>query len=179
MDPQNKITNQVISANLKNVFKKAKRNQRGDLVLRHSRFIRLAVILLFLIFAGGTVVMFYSGSSLEVLAALGILTVALGLWGLGLIFSRIVVSDHMITSYQWSGKKRLNLYELTEIKHSQLWGGSIVLHSRHGNLLVPTDYAGTAEFVQILKEKLGEEFCSEASFAIFLRKKEMNSRRSY
>jgi len=170
------IINKMLAYNLRNVFKEAKRNKHGDMVLRQSWFIRFVMVLLLFIFAIGTAILFYTNQDLELAAFIGLLTLCLALWVVSLLCSKFVISDQDIVSYKWFRKKQLNLNDLKSIQHSNLWGGSIILRDSRKAITIPTEYAGSAEFVKHLVDKLGSEFCSSATYGIRIREKEMISK---
>lgn len=167
----------VVSANLRNVFKKAKRNKYGDMILRQSAWIRFVCLLLLVLFCC-TAIFFYEDENLEVAAVVGLLTVCLAFGVAALLISKVVVSDQEMISYKWYGKRRMKLSDLKSIQYSSLWGGSIVLRDSSRAITIPTEYAGAAEFVKHLVERLGPEFCSNATYAIRLREKEMIRKRN-
>ncbi|MGG3279141.1 hypothetical protein [Paenibacillus solani] len=144
--------------------------------MRQSWFIRFVMVILLVVFAIGTTILFYADQDLELAAFIGLLTICLALWVVSLLCSKFVVSEQEIVSYKWFRKKRLKLSDIKAIQHSALWGGSIILRDSRKAITIPTEYAGSAEFVKHLVDKLGSEFCSSATYGIRIREKEMISK---
>jgi len=158
-------------------FQPARRNRRGDMVLVKGKLINRGVYIGFFI-ALCAFALFYldeddSEDWIYHLIYMGAAALFLGVCSTILACSKTVVSDRYVTRYQWYGRKTIYFEDIHTVSFTRFFGGCFVLKDARRTVWVPMENVGSAEFVELLCEKLGKERCAAAVQAIHNRKNEL------
>lgn len=146
-------------------FKKAPRNQNGEVILKRAKFIMfflmtfLAISLFLLLDA--TFGQTYRGAErLQIIQLTCMLSAFFTIFSLILGVSKTVVDHHGITTHRINGTKHIDFNSITEIHYINQFGGCAVLKGSGTVLRVPVGTVGFSECHDLMIEKLGQEKCA-------------------
>lgn len=159
------------------VFQPARRNRRGEMVLIKGKLINWGVYIGFLMALSAFTLFYLNDEDSEEwiynLIYMGAAALFLGACSLILACSRTVVNELSVTRYTWLGKKTMAFADIHTVSFTRFFGGCFVLKSGKKTVWVPLENVGSAEFVELLCEKLGKERCAPAVEAISKRRREL------
>lgn len=166
-------------------FKKAKYEQNGNLILTRSKILKVCPLIFFIlciVYLGLEIVpnidnfndIDYLNRELPSIIFVGIIGIALGIVSIPFLISKVLISDHGITSYGFYRKKHIDFKSITSVEYTRFYGGCAVLKTNKTKLLIPFELYGFYHFYEILEFKLGNEKCMAIGDQLHLRKKELN-----
>lgn len=171
---QSLLMRRVIAYMMKYTFLPAKRNKAGEMILVQSSLVKWLAFFLFLLATS-----FFLGQIFrdhlveEAIGFTGVLTIALGYYFWVLATSKIVVNESTVISCKWYGKKTIPFSRLEQVTVTPTFGGCLILRDDKRSFRVPLEYVGMAEFVVLLREKVGYDKSVQAIVAISERKRQM------
>ncbi|NEW09794.1 hypothetical protein GK047_28140 [Paenibacillus sp. SYP-B3998] len=156
-------------------FRKARRNERGEMELRVNRGFRAGSYLALLLGISVLLMQLFMEANAEDAALLwlvGLLSTTLfAFLSVTLTFMKVVVSEQLLYTHRWYGVKMMKLSEITEVGYSRFFGGRFILKSAEKRVYVPVDLVGTVELIEQLQEQLGQELCAQAE--VFLQQRKL------
>lgn len=179
MVPQ-QLTNLVVKQLLGVAFKKAPRDVRGNIVLKRAKIVRFFPSVGFIIAMIALALTYFVDpgdpqEQAEILSYLHPIAALLGVFTLWFLVSKTLITKNGIVSYRLTGKKQLDFESIYSIEYTPIFSGCAVLHGDERKILIPLDTTGFSECLEILKDKLGPEKCTEITNELQKRSHHLNS----